>query len=106
MNPRVQAVDEDIDAGLVFREARGDLPADEEVREWRTRGRAPPIASAEAGRAGAVVSPGRHWFPAEPTGPFLRLSYVGAGAGDIVRGMEILADVLGRPGGLNAAPPN
>ena len=53
-----------------------------------------------------MVSPGRHWFPAEPTGPFLRLSYVGAGAGDLVRGVEILADVLGRPGGRNAGPPN
>jgi DNA-binding transcriptional MocR family regulator len=52
------------------------------------------LVAAEAGRAGAVVSPGRHWFPAEPTGPFLRLSYVGAGTEGLARGVEILARVL------------
>jgi hypothetical protein len=41
------------------------------------------------------VSPGRHWFPAEPTGPFLRLSYVGAGPGELARGVGILARVPG-----------
>jgi len=52
------------------------------------------LVAAEAGRAGAVVSPGRHWFPAEPTGPFLRLSYVGAGPEELLRGVGILAQVL------------
>lgn len=52
------------------------------------------LVAAEAGRAGAVVSPGRHWFPAEPTGPFLRLSYVGAAPEGLARGVEILARVL------------
>ena len=51
------------------------------------------VVAAEAGRAGAVVSPGRHWFPAEPTGPFLRLSFVGAGPQGLTRGVEILARV-------------
>jgi DNA-binding transcriptional MocR family regulator len=53
------------------------------------------LVAAEAGRAGAVVSPGRHWFPAEPTGPFLRLSYVGAGPEELARGVGILASVSG-----------
>ncbi|MDQ3317057.1 MAG: PLP-dependent aminotransferase family protein [Actinomycetota bacterium] len=52
------------------------------------------LMAAEAGRAGAVVSQGGYWFPAEPTGPFLRLSYVGAGPEDLTRGVEILAMVL------------
>jgi DNA-binding transcriptional MocR family regulator len=53
------------------------------------------LVAAEAGRVGAVVSPGRHWFPAEPTAPFLRLSYVGAGAEELARGVAILARVPG-----------
>ena len=52
------------------------------------------LVAAEAERTGTVVSPGRHWFPAEPTGPFLRLSYVGAGPEGLARGVEILARVL------------
>lgn len=52
------------------------------------------VVAAEAGRAGIVVSPGRHWFPAEPTGPFLRLSYVGAGPEELARSVGILAQVL------------
>lgn len=50
--------------------------------------------AAEAERAGAVVSSGRHWFPAEPTGPFLRLSYAGAGHEELARGVGVLAKVL------------
>ena len=52
------------------------------------------LIAANAARAGAVVSPGRHWFPAEPTGSFLRLSYVGAGPEDLARGVDILGRVL------------
>ncbi len=52
------------------------------------------LVAAEAVRAGVVVSPGKHWFPAEPTGPFLRLSYVGADPETLVRGVEILKGVL------------
>ena len=62
------------------------------------------LVAAEAGRAGAVVSPGGHWFPAEPTGPFLRLSYVGAGPEALARGVEILKGVLDGPG-CNARRP-
>lgn len=48
----------------------------------------------EAARAGVLVSPGRHWFPAEPTGSFLRLSYAGADAGVLSEGVSLLARVL------------
>ena len=63
------------------------------------------LVAAEAGRAGAVVSPGRHWFPAEPTGPFLRLSYVGADPEGLVRGVGLLARVLHGPGNGGAGWP-
>ncbi|MBA3950366.1 MAG: PLP-dependent aminotransferase family protein [Rubrobacter sp.] len=63
------------------------------------------LVAAEAGRAGAVVSPGRHWFPAEPTGPFLRLSHVGAGPEALAHGVEILRGVLDDPGDGNAERP-
>ncbi len=52
------------------------------------------LVAAESVRAGVVVSPGKHWFPAEPTGPFLRLSYVGADPETLVRGVDILKGVL------------
>ena len=52
------------------------------------------LVAANTARTGAVVSPGRHWFPAEPTGPFLRPSYVGAGPEELAREVEILARVL------------
>ncbi len=53
------------------------------------------LVAVEAERAGAVVSPGRHWFPAESTGTFLRLSYAGADSETLARGVGILARVLG-----------
>jgi DNA-binding transcriptional MocR family regulator len=56
------------------------------------------LVAAEAERSGVVVSPGRHWFPAEPTGPFLRLSHVGVGPEELARGVEILKGVLDGPG--------
>ena len=63
------------------------------------------LVAAEAGRAGAMVSPGRHWFPAEPTGPFLRLSYVGASPEMLARGVGILKGVLDGPGEGDAGRP-
>jgi DNA-binding transcriptional MocR family regulator len=61
------------------------------------------LVAEEAGRVGVVVSPGRHWFPAEPAGPFLRLSYAGAGREALVTGVETLARVLEGTG--SGAPP-
>jgi len=51
------------------------------------------LATAAAAR-GVVVSPGRPWFPAEPPGPFLRLSFAGAPAPDLARGVRLLGEVL------------
>jgi DNA-binding transcriptional MocR family regulator len=39
-----------------------------------------------------VVSPGQHWFPVEPPGSFLRLSFVGAGPEALERGVALLAE--------------
>ncbi len=44
--------------------------------------------------AGLVVTPGRHWFPAEPPGPFLRLSYAGAPAAALRSGVARLAEII------------
>ena len=56
--------------------------------------------AAEAGRAGVVVSPGGHWFPAEPPGPFVRLSYGGADAGALRDGVAVLSRVVDDAGML------
>ncbi len=53
-----------------------------------------------AGRAAenkVLVSPGRRWFPAEPTGSYLRLSFASAPESLLVRAVEILSR-------LDAAP--
>jgi DNA-binding transcriptional MocR family regulator len=41
--------------------------------------------------AGVVVTPGAAWFPAEPTGPYLRVSFAGAVADDLRAGVGRLA---------------
>ncbi len=56
----------------------------------------PPRADdlAIAGRAaagGVTVSAGRAWFPAEPPGPHLRLTFAGAEAGRLAEGVRRLA---------------
>jgi DNA-binding transcriptional MocR family regulator len=53
-----------------------------------------------------VVSPGRHWFPAEPAGPFLRLSYAGAGHAALASAVEVLARVLGGSASPLSGPPD
>ena len=52
------------------------------------------VAGAALAR-GLAVSPGRASFPGEPPGSYLRLSYAAADAGALVRGVGILAEVLG-----------
>ena len=44
-----------------------------------------------AADAGVIVSPGRRWFPAEPTGSFLRVSCACAGEGELDRAIETVA---------------
>jgi DNA-binding transcriptional MocR family regulator len=48
-----------------------------------------------AARVNLVVSPGRHWFPAEPPGSFLRLTYAGAPVEMLRRGVGVLAGIVG-----------
>ncbi len=51
-----------------------------------------------AAQAGLIVSPGHHWFPAEPPGSFLRLSFVGAAPDVLASGVATLARIVGRAG--------
>jgi DNA-binding transcriptional MocR family regulator len=55
--------------------------------------------AAEAARVGVVVSAGRPWFPAEPPGPYLRLSFAGAPAADLERGVQTLGAIAARRSG-------
>jgi len=48
----------------------------------------------ECEAAGVVVAPGTEWFPAEPTAPFLRLSFAGPDPGRFPDGARILGEVL------------
>ena len=53
------------------------------------------VALATAAAAeGVVVFPGRPWFPAEPTGPFLRLTYAAAPPDALDEGVRRLARAL------------
>ena len=50
--------------------------------------------AARAAAAGVVVSPGEPWFPTEPTGDFLRLSFTGADVAALTDGVRRLAELL------------
>jgi DNA-binding transcriptional MocR family regulator len=52
------------------------------------------VAEAAAARR-LAVSPGRACFPGEPPGSFLRLSYAAEEAPSLIRGIEVIADILG-----------
>jgi DNA-binding transcriptional MocR family regulator len=48
----------------------------------------------QAREASVIVSPGKHWFPAEPTGPFLRLSIAGATGNELEEGVARLGKLV------------
>ena len=48
----------------------------------------------ECERAGLVIAAGTEWFPAEPTGPFVRLNYSGPDPGSFPEGARILGRQL------------
>ncbi|MBB2924186.1 PLP-dependent aminotransferase family protein [Cellulomonas cellasea] len=48
--------------------------------------------------AGVLVAPGDEWFPAEPTGPFLRLGYAGPDPGRFEEGARLLGAALALQG--------
>lgn len=53
------------------------------------------VALAEqALRSDVIVTAGRHWFPAEPPAPFLRLSYAGAEPTMFAQGVRRLAELM------------
>ncbi|WP_460967953.1 aminotransferase-like domain-containing protein [Pedococcus soli] len=49
-------------------------------------------------RAGLVIAAGDEWFPAEPTGPFLRLNYSGPNPSAFPRAAQVLGRALSRRG--------
>ena len=48
----------------------------------------------QAAARGLALSPGRVSFPSEPAGPYLRLSYSAAEPPELVRAVQILAEIL------------
>jgi DNA-binding transcriptional MocR family regulator len=54
-------------------------------------------ATARAARdRGVVLSPGALWFPGDPTGPFLRLTFGSASPAGLVQAVKVLGDVLAK----------
>jgi DNA-binding transcriptional MocR family regulator len=54
------------------------------------------VALAErAARAGVLVHAGRDYFPGEPTGPFLRITFAGEPPERLVAGVRLLAKARG-----------
>jgi DNA-binding transcriptional MocR family regulator len=47
-----------------------------------------------AATRGVIVSAGSNWFPAEPPGSFLRLTFAGANSDQLRRGVGILSTIL------------
>jgi DNA-binding transcriptional MocR family regulator len=45
---------------------------------------------------GVIVAPGDEWFPAEPTGPYLRLNFSGPNPGAFPDGVRVIAEALAR----------
>lgn len=56
-------------------------------------------------RRGVVVSPGRRWFAAEPTGHYVRLSVAAADVAQVRRALGILAQLGAAPGDTPGAAP-
>jgi DNA-binding transcriptional MocR family regulator len=52
--------------------------------------------AAEAAVAGVIVSPGTPAFASDPPGPYLRLTFAGAGPADLAEGVRRLSGVLAR----------
>ncbi|GGU91947.1 GntR family transcriptional regulator [Actinomadura cremea] len=46
--------------------------------------------------AGVVIAPGGEWFPAEPTGAYLRLNYSGPNPGAFPDGARVIGEALAR----------
>ncbi|MBX3093116.1 MAG: PLP-dependent aminotransferase family protein [Cryobacterium sp.] len=51
---------------------------------------------AECEQSGVLIAPGVEWFPAEPSGQFIRLNYAGANPESFPQGMRVLGEVLER----------
>jgi DNA-binding transcriptional MocR family regulator len=56
-----------------------------------------PRLAYDCAAAGLVIAPGTEWFPAEPTAPFVRLSFAGPDPSGFEAGARILGRQLRRP---------
>ncbi|MGX6600918.1 aminotransferase-like domain-containing protein [Micromonosporaceae bacterium Da 78-11] len=59
-----------------------------------------PRLGYDCAQAGLIIAPGTEWFPAEPTGPFVRLNYAGPDPGAFPAAARILGRAL-----TGSAPP-
>lgn len=60
--------------------------------------------AAEAARRRLVISPGYAWFPAEPSGSHLRLTYAAAHCEQLARGIHSLAEIVAHQGPRSRPP--
>lgn len=88
------AVDRELGAGRIAALPRGGMhlwvaldPHEDDV-----------ALAARAGRDGVIVSSGRPFFPAEPTAPFLRLTFAGETPERLAEGVARLAETRSRGG--------
>ncbi len=54
----------------------------------------PEQLTRDCGNAGVIIAPGTEWFPAEPTGPFIRPNYAGPNPSAFPEGARILGRSL------------
>jgi len=53
----------------------------------------------DCAQRGLVIAPGSEWFPAEPTGPYVRLNFAGEGPERFPEAAQVLGEVLGGTSG-------
>lgn len=56
----------------------------------------------ECTSAGVIIGSGNEWFPAEPTGQFIRLNYAGPNPGSFPDGARMIGQALARDEGVGA----
>ncbi|MDA3645655.1 PLP-dependent aminotransferase family protein [Saccharopolyspora indica] len=55
-----------------------------------------PRLARDCEAAGVIIAPGDGWFPAEPTGPYLRINYAGPNPGAFPDGARTIGEALAR----------
>lgn len=84
------AVEEHAPQAVIERRPRGGLNLWAQLPDGTDVGRV--VRDAES--RGVIVAPGAEWFPAEPSGPFIRLNYASADPSRFTEAAGILGEVL------------